>query len=408
LLLLFILAAGNAYWSALNSLLPSLVLAPAIWAFGTADRGVGPFLSRKALWPSVLLTSFACLAFLSLAINDRTDDSSLQWVGTYLSPALIVLAVQTVSIDETFCRRCWIAIAAGALVPLSHGLIKYYGEWGIPTGADLLLSRYSLEKMEPYMHATYGNTGNTAAYLALILPAWIGLALARKRLSARERIFFGTAALIGIANVLIVESRTLFIVLALAVPCVLLYLRIRATWAVVAIVIVGGVVALPLLSAWDQFLDLTVGAFEGTESDSSVSERVEAMRFGLRTLADHPAFGLGPGNTLVTNPYTSAHQYWVQQGSELGVWGLALAAAISLWVLLRVALLVAKGDMEFKGFARFIFLIGPGAYVFYGCIANMPLSQNVVNSWIGLFAAMVGLSGGNWLAKSPSVDGDVA
>jgi hypothetical protein len=398
LLMLFMLAAGNAYVIWWNSLVPSLILAPLIAAVCAAARD-GIVLQRPALGLAVCFAGFALISLISAAVNPRNDDTVVYWLAAYCSPLLIFIAVQSLVVDESFLLRCMAALTAGAMIPLAHGLVEYVVEWGIPTGTDLLISRYIEERMTGYMRATYGNTGNTAAYLALLLPAWIGLCV-RPALQLRWRALFIVAAALGLLHVLIVQSRTLFLVLLLIIPCVLFFFRIRLIWFAAVAAALAAIIVIPVLGVLDQFSALTVGAITELDSDDSVVDRFDAMRFGIRSMLNLPAFGLGPANTFTENPYTTAHQYWIHQGSELGVWGFVLAVYLSLWTLTRFGTLVLNRAPQMPRMAfMFVAAAGPAAYMLYGCIANMQLASSVVNSWIGICAAMLGLSCCAWSSE---------
>jgi len=283
------------------------------------------------------------------------------------------------------------AAHARALVPLTSGLVAYYQEWGIPTGAELIVSRYALERMAGYMKATYGNTSNTAALLAMLVPAWLAWLVA-SRPSSLPRWLALVALVIAMGNVLVVQSRTLFIVLLLFVPLVLWVHRVRFTALVVVLLLTFGAVLLPALDARDELVEHTVGAVNGNGDDGSVSERMEAMQFSLGLLEDHPALGVGPGNSATINPFTTAHQFWIHQGAEIGIAGLLLSVALSLAVLGRLVAAARRGRRSASNRDEFLNLVGPAAFMLYGIIANMTLAMTVVNAWVGTFAMLMALA----------------
>src|SRR6266478_5951872 len=195
----------------------------------------------------------------------------------------------------------------------------------------------------------------------------------------------------GVAHLLIVESRTLFIVLITVLPLVTYFYRVRFAFSIVGLIVASSLVLLPLLEAGDKALELTFGAFEGTSEDQSLTERLEAMQIGLGLMFDNPALGVGPGNSAKVHIYTSAHQYWINQGEEIGVLGLILSVALSVAVFWRFFSCIQArsiGTFRDRGFPG---IAGAAGYMLYGCMANMALSSTVVNAWIGLFAIMLAL-----------------
>jgi O-antigen ligase len=240
------------------------------------------------------------------------------------------------------------------------------------------------------MAATFGNTGNTAAYLALVLPIAMSTCLTRfSGRALRWLAFF--AAMIALLNAVIVQSRTLLWILLLGVPGILWFYRVRLVGFTVVIALAIGLFVLPFLQALDELLAISTSVFGGTEADDSVSERVEAMHFALRTLFDSPALGVGPGNTMLVNPHTSAHQFWLQQGSELGLLGLLASFAMSAAILLRALIIWWHRAGRETNDLAFMCFSGAALYVLYGVIANMTLALTFVNAWIGLLAVLVAL-----------------
>jgi len=332
----------------------------------------------------------AIIAGASAFAVDPSKLSVIQWVGTYVSPLLLYLGIQTVSFDRRLFSLTWIAITVGALIPLLSGIAAYYSEWGMPTALELVTSRYDTERMSGYMQATFGNTGNTAAFLALLIPPWFSFLINRSAASG-PRVLYAIALTVAFVHVLIVESRTLFIVLFIVLTLVAYYYRVRFAAALGGLLIAAAFL-LPFLELGDRPLDLTVGALEGISDDQSVSERFEAMQIGRRLMLDHLALGVGPGNSSKVHIYTSAHQYWINQGEEIGVLGLLLSVLLTAAVFWRFLSFLHTRSNATLDDRRFAGIAGAAAYMLYGCIANMPLSLTVVNAWVGLFAVMLALA----------------
>lgn len=393
-LLTFIIASDGSWSTVVSGLFPTLLLCPAIYLLARAQGWHDFNILRAAAPLAVVLFGFMLIAAVSTAVNPFPEDDLLPLLGSYVAPFLLFVVYASVQMDRSQFERLLILVAAGALIPLVWGASEFYREWGIPTGVDLLMSRYKLDRMEGYMSKTFGNTGNMAAYLAILIPsmgaAWFAL---RGRLAARLLLLAVLA--MSMLHVLIVQSRTLFIVLVLCFPLISVFYRLR--FGTVAFVLMLGTVAIliPVLTAVDQFLELTVGAVSGegnSNGDQSVSERFEAMSAGIQIIKDHIALGVGPGNSLLKNPFTSAHEYWIQQGSEIGIMGLVLAVALTFGCIARLIALFPARALDPACGLRFAMVIGPATYLIYGVLANMPLSENVMTTWIGLTALLLGAS----------------
>jgi O-antigen ligase len=95
---------------------------------------------------------------------------------------------------------------------------------------------------------------------------------------------------------------------------------------------------------------------------------------------------------LLLNPFTSAHEYILQQGSEIGVVGIPLAIALTAAYAWRLYTLFRTRAQDPYANVRFAMMIGPVAYLIYGVIANMPLAENVMTPWIGLVSLLGGAS----------------
>jgi O-antigen ligase len=389
--LTLIIASDGSWSTIISGLFPALFLAPAMyllawrqgWHRFTAVNGTAPI--------GVILLSFCFFATLSTLANPLPEDGWLVLLGCYVMPALLFYAVSVLRFNESQIRRVLLFVAFGSLIPLLWGALEFYKEFGIPTGVDLLESRYNISRMEGYMSKTFGNTGNTAAFLAILMPT-VGAALVTYWRDRRARALLGLALLVALVHVLIVQSRTLFIVLCMAFPVIALFYRLRFGAISFLLLVAVAAIVIPVLTAVDQFVENTVGAAAGLNDDNSVSERFEAMHAAYLILRDHLSFGVGPGNSLLLNPFTSAHEYILQQGSEIGVVGIPLAILLTGAYVIRVYALFRVRVLDPYCKARFAMMIGPVSYFIYGVIANMPLAQNVETPWVGLTSLLAGAS----------------
>jgi O-Antigen ligase len=396
--LLFIIASGNGRWIWWTGLLPSLFVPPLILVLLSRGRLEQIHIQKRNFPLVCVLTLLTALAAIAMVVAPSTFVLE-QFLGSYFAPLLLYVTFQSMRLDQSQIRAFWKVLTFGALIPLISGLIAYYQEWGIPTGLELLYSRYDVERMQGYMVATFGNTGNTAAFLTLLLPGWLLIAI-RERLRTADRIFYGTAVAVATAHVLIVQSRTLFLTLMVMVLVDLVALRasVRVVLIVGAFAFGAGVYFFQPSDVRERFSQLTVGAFESEENpdDHSVSERIDAMRLGLQLIGDNPLLGVGPGNSATLHPATSSHQYWINQGAEIGIGGLLASVSLSMLVFWRFARSAIGARRGIANGWSFVNASGPAAFMLYGCIANMAWSATAVDTWAGLFGSMLGLSGARW------------
>lgn len=389
--LTLIIASDGAWSTIISGLFPALFLGPVMYLLAWR-QGWHRFskIDGTALI-GVALLGFCFFATLSALANPLPEDGWLPLLGCYVMPLLLFHSVSVLRLNETQVRRLLLIVAWGTLIPLTWGAWEFYKEWGIPTGVELLESRYNLVRMADYMAKTFGNTSNMAAYLALVMPT-LGASLITYWHDRRARAVFGAALLMGVVHVLIVQSRTLLIVLTLAFPLITIFYRLRFGAIFFLLLAAVAAIVIPVLTAVNQFLANTVGAVADPNDDSSVSDRFQAMQAGLQILRDHLSFGVGPGNSMIYNPFTSAHEYVLQQGSELGAIGIPLAILLTGAYVLRLLSICRTRTSDPYRKIRFAMMIGPVVYFIYGVIANMPIAENVETPWVGLTSLLAGAS----------------
>lgn len=384
--------ASDGSWSTfVSGLIPALFLGPLMYLLAWREGWHRFTAVRGTSFIGGTMIAFCFFATLSTLANPLPEDRWLPLLGGYVIPVILFYSISVQRLNESQIRRSLLTVAVAALIPLMLGAWEFYKVFGIPTGVDLLESRYNLFRMQGYMDKTFGNTGNMAAYLAILIPT-IGAALLvywRER-GARTLLIF--TLLLAFCHVLIVQSRTLFIVLTLVFPVIALFYRLRFGVMLFVLLIVAAAIVVPILTAVDRFLENTVGAAAGLNADNSVDERFAAMQAAYQILKDHLSFGVGPGNSMSYNPFTSAHEYILQQGSEIGAIGIPLAILMTGAYVFRGFLLFRARALDPYCKVRFAMMIGPITYYVYGVIANMPLAQSVMMPWIGLTSLLAGAS----------------
>lgn len=385
------IASDGAWSTVVSGLLPALFLGPLIyllawregWHRFAAVDGTGGI--------GVTMIGFCFFAVLSTLANPLPQSGWSPLLACYVMPVVLFYAASVLRLNDDQIRRSILCVAIGALIPLMLGAWEFYHEYGIPTGVDLLDSRYNIARMQGYMDKTYGNTSNMAAFLAILVPT-VGATLLTYWHRRGARILLVFTLLLAFVHVLIVQSRTLFIVLTLVFPVIALFYRLRFGAIFFILLVAITAIVVPVLSALDQFLGNTVVAAAGLDADSSVSERFEAMQAAYQILKMHLSFGVGPGNSMIVNPFTSAHEYILQQGSEIGLVGIPLAILLTGAYGFRGFRLFKARSFDSYSKVRFAMMIGPITYYVYGVIANMPLAQSIMAPWVGLTSLLAGAS----------------
>lgn len=375
-------------------LLPSILLPAAMLITRSRERRAGTRTALSGHCIGLALLVWFLAATLSCAANAHTEMVPLYYVAGFVSSLLTYWAVRDISMSQRDLNLVLLALSLGSLFPLMDGLHAYYLEFGIPDFATLLYSRYATKRILDYQMATFGNTANTAAFLLLVGPTFLALALDRSR-SRLVRLWFSVCScLIGI-HLVIVQARASFLVLLLLGPIFLYFKRPSKPVLALVVLALGSVLwQIPTLDedAWSRFSDrFEAAATVDTEHDTSIWERKEAIEEGWSTFLSHWEAGVGPGASRFYNSYTSAHQFNVHQALELGVLGLLASILLSLGVVWRLTDILIRGSSRMVDGDRFTLIIGPVCYLLFGIVADMPLNTGVANTWAVLAFGMLGM-----------------
>jgi hypothetical protein len=346
----------------------------------------------------LLLLSFSCWAFAALfsaiASEQGFQVAGLNFLSGFLIPLLVFASFLNLPISERFEKLIWAGLSLGVIVVFGRATLAYYASWGIPSAVELLTSRYNLEKMGPYMDVTYGNTGSTAEILVLVSPGLALMALSAGSKGA-WRLLYGAATILCIINFLIVQSRAAFLVAFLILVYTMLAARVRIYKIVLFLSGLATAILVPFLSDLSQLLTRFGDAiFLRAAADNAISERVESIEIGWRLFVDNVFFGVGPNLSQAYNRHFNAHQVWVDQASELGVFGLLPLMVLTVAVFGLMLWYSIPGPAVAESWRRFRFVIGPASFILYGMISNFSWSLTTVNVWAILFAALLGCSTG--------------
>ncbi|HEX7517226.1 MAG TPA: O-antigen ligase family protein [Chthoniobacterales bacterium] len=217
----------------------------------------------------------------------------------------VVLFAAELSRDPVWLMRLWwiIALAGGSIALL--GLIQK------ATGAGMIFWQRPGTGNLTTFFATYYAHGNAGAYLNLVLPAAIALAL-RGFVRKSAPLIRAVSLVLCLLLVVAVVANTSrggqavagLLVVALTI-CLLdiLFSRVRRMEKK-TLLLAAGVIAFALLAiAGASHLDQSLGRWHETENKLESNSRWLASRAALRAVGDAGWLGFGPGTFRVVLPY---------------------------------------------------------------------------------------------------------
>jgi len=349
---------------------------------------------KTNLLPLTSLFLWFLAASISFAANSEIDISSTTYIATYLSGLLLYFAFINSTLTSKEYLGIFTAIALGSLFPLVLGVIVFFKTWGLFSNAhEFMYAHFDQIKMQPYFQQTFGNTGNTAAFLILITPAIFALLLQNK-LSKPLKFLFSVTLSFALLNLLITDSRVAFLTIFIACYCTA-YMKSRRCLLifVIASIYIFGLIHTLAPNFWSLFIERLEVAFtlQNTHEDTSVALRGSAIQTGWNIFLHHFLTGVGPGASAYYNPYTSAHQFNVEQAADLGILGFIASIALCIAIYVRLGILLANRTSPLA-YQKFVFIIGPACYITYAIMANVALNIGVINTWIALTCAFLALS----------------
>jgi hypothetical protein len=354
-------------------------------------------LQRESPGFSIVFTLWLIAATLSLIWNVTVIDGFTNYISGIIVPMIIFLALRGFHPDDTKLNRIFIAVSLGLFTPLILGVAAYFREWGVPSLYTLAYSRYNLVKMESYMRVTYGNIGNFAQLILLTGPPLLVLALDKSRPLLLRIWFGGCLGLMGL-NLLIIQSMTSFFV-GLVVFLLLVVFRKYYRFfisSLFSLLIVG--------FTFNNFFVGLIRLLMGRQG--SFFERIGAMRDGLGVFLENWVFGVGHGLSYLHISATTAHQFFIQQGLELGILGFISSILLVAIVFNRMLRIIISGSKNSDAVTKFILIIGPFAYLLYGVIANITINIGSINVWINLLVAFLALADFKTAADYPKSEMD--
>jgi hypothetical protein len=331
-------------------------------------------------------------ATLSAILNWRTDQVLVTYCIVFASGFAAYVALSGLKLQSGDIDLAIAGLAIGSLFPLVNGLLAFVAEWGVPDLPTALSAYRELMRMSRYEAVTFGNRGNTAAFLVILAPVLLTILFDRRK-RASLRALCGITMVPVVLNLAILQVRAAFIVLTIALAFIWIlklgfkWLPVFAVASAMAFLLVADFAPEIASILSDQMMPvITVDA----EADVSVQERMSAIREGAKIAQDNWLLGIGPGAALTVHSHDSAHQFQVQQAMETGVLGLFASTLFSIVTLMSL-LRTFRARRDEENNLRFLLLVGPACYVLYAILANATLGFGSVNTWTIVVVSMLAL-----------------
>lgn len=346
---------------------------------------------------ALIAMGLACWLFaatVSTMLNANVDLVVLTYFSVFLGGAAVYGALAGVRITPRDFEMGVVGLVIGSMFPLVMGLQAFTQEWGTPDTATALNAYRDLIRMDTYQAATFGNRGNTAAFIVIVAPLFLWVSMDERR-SRLVRLACATALVPVALNIVILEVRaaSLALLVFLSVVC-------WFKWGIRRYPIFAAGLAIAVMAFVQYSPDIAEAVSDRLrpivtidyEDDVSLMERSDAMKEGLALANRHWLVGIGPGAALSLHTQTSAHQLQVQQFLETGVFGLVGSTLFALGVFVMLGRTLRRGQDGGSNDMRFGLIVGPGAYLVYSVAANAPFNVGYVNTWAMLVVSMLALA----------------
>ena len=251
-----------------------------------------------------------------------------------------------------------IYLAVGSMMRLRRILFVQAAAVAAITIASIVKARFSGGRLEGMIGGTYGNSNDLALAIDVCLP--ICLALLLRTRSVWRKCAWALAMLGMVYGVFLTASRAGALALLAGAAVCLWQLGIRGRRGylipIVAIIAIAFWVSTggSLRQRFDNTLSKSQATVQGEEDYSSAQERWSLLVRSLKVTAEHPLFGVGPGNfETVSGSWHVTHNSFTQMSSEGGIPAFILYVLI-LWralVNLRAVRRLRKSGKEIRLFS---------------------------------------------------------
>ena len=360
-----------------------------------------------------LVVGFCCwliAATLSTVLNWQTDSVLSTYFVLFVCGAFIYATMSHIDLSRTEVDIAIAGLLIGSLFPLINGLQTFGTEFG-PTDATMLVAAYTNRiRMGGYEIATFGNRGNTAAFLLILAPILLAVMLDAKR-HWTFRAVCALSMVPVVLNFLILQVRAGF--LTLIASAIVVYWFKRGARQL-PLFITGLVVVWLFLfnvapDAGDDAAMQITEIVRGEDLLLSTARQILIYRAlgltppdffhcplmtdesGVRLAKRYWLLGVGPGGGPTVHSRDSAHQFQINQAMETGILGFFGTTLLAVSLFICLIRTMARGRDDETNDVRFMLLIGPASYLAYSVTVNAALNNSSVNTWTILVVSMLAL-----------------
>jgi O-antigen ligase len=227
---------------------------------------------------------------------------------------IFALMISTITSPRRVRQMTWVMIIASGYIA-GRGIFDYVRGENLVEG----------DRLRGAVGGMFENPNDLALNLVTFLAPALFIVIQDKK--PTRRLFAAMLAVLMLGAIVATKSRSGFLGL-IAMGMVVIYYTARVKPGVLVAVLVGGLLALPMMpsSFWDRMDSIT-----NADADTSGSRaaRLRLINQGLEVFAANPLTGIGAGQFqnynepgVVVEKWRVTHNVWLQVAAELGIFGL--------------------------------------------------------------------------------------
>jgi O-antigen ligase len=263
----------------------------------------------------IAIVALGAIIVLTLPFSIWPGGSAKVFTDIYVKIILIfALMMSTITTPRRVRQMTWIMMVASGYIA-SRAVFDYV------RGVNLVEG----DRVRGAVGGMFENPNDLALNLVTFLAPTLFVIFQDRKPS--RRLFASVLAAAMLAAIVCTKSRSGFLGL-IAMGAVVMYYTARVKPAVVGVVMIAGLMALPAMpdSFWNR-MDSIVNADE--DQTGSRAARLRLFDQGIQVFMDNPITGIGAGQFKnynapgVVEKWRVTHNVWLQVAAELGLLGLA-------------------------------------------------------------------------------------